>query len=82
MADQTARERFVEAMRYLSVEYRNHHAAWVRQAVEAFSDAECTVRLTLMIHPATATKPHREHTDEQHRVCRASLLRDCGLADE
>lgn len=61
MTEPSARQRFVEAI----IELDQKQVRWLRQAVEAFADAECSGDC--------------EWNAGGHAACRASLLRDCGL---
>ena len=73
----SARERFVEAMRSIdehACDRSMEAAIWerMRQAVEAFADAECNPKLM---------ENARFHYEFDHAACRAALLRECGLED-
>lgn len=75
-----ARGRFVEAMRQGVEDFSMHpdrriFYAWMRQACEAFADAECRVmgrQCCKQLHASCAC----------HATCRRDLLRECGLEDD
>lgn len=75
---QTARERFALAMKVIIEAERvprriGFDGEALREAVEAFADAECESQ---PLKHLPETYPHVDHAS-----CRASLLRECGLED-
>lgn len=67
----TPRERFVAAMSEIG-QKNNVHA--LRQAAEAFADAECRITIA---HVGLCSGT--QHCTKVHEACRASLLREIGL---
>ena len=80
MSAQTPRERFVEAIRDIYKATTPDPpgdvawAYWLRQAVEAFADADC-----LADHKPWVIGAPTSHAQECD--IRASLLHDCGLSE-
>lgn len=75
MSEPSARERFVEMMGYLYKAFGDAPGAGsiMRQAVEAFADAECGLRERGGLRTVGWM---RQHKGDGHTACRAALIKE------